>query len=195
MGASGWSYFVAYEPDIQHALDKLRAEVFQGGEYYVRPNSQEHKDEASFAQSIAKIPEEDRNALLEMFRAEQRRVKPEVFTSIEQLREWNREEGTHSILDITTAVSEPLDPAYTQSWLDMQTAPTLASFRHTFGKTFPLTNAQLQALFETTMPTHAQIEQVAEDLDDLRERWVGLHIIVYQGDQPHEIFFTGFSGD
>jgi hypothetical protein len=34
MGASGWSYFVPYQPAIQQALDDLRQDVFQRKAYY-----------------------------------------------------------------------------------------------------------------------------------------------------------------
>ena len=33
MGASGWHYFVAYQPDIDKALQELRVDVFKKGEY------------------------------------------------------------------------------------------------------------------------------------------------------------------
>jgi len=39
MGASGWSYFVPYQPDIQKALQELREVVFQRGGYYRREES------------------------------------------------------------------------------------------------------------------------------------------------------------
>ena len=34
MGASGWSYFVPYQPDLQAALDALRAQVLADGDYW-----------------------------------------------------------------------------------------------------------------------------------------------------------------
>jgi hypothetical protein len=34
MGASGWSYFVPYQPDINKALQELRQKVFQEGDYF-----------------------------------------------------------------------------------------------------------------------------------------------------------------
>jgi len=33
MGATPWSYFVAYESDVEAALEKLRTRVFESGEY------------------------------------------------------------------------------------------------------------------------------------------------------------------
>ena len=34
MGASGWSNFIAYDPDVETALKALQAEVFERGEYF-----------------------------------------------------------------------------------------------------------------------------------------------------------------
>jgi hypothetical protein len=33
MGASGWSYFVPYQPDVGRALQSLREEIFRSGAY------------------------------------------------------------------------------------------------------------------------------------------------------------------
>ncbi len=33
MGASGWSYFVPYDPDPNRALEALRWKVFRAGDY------------------------------------------------------------------------------------------------------------------------------------------------------------------
>jgi hypothetical protein len=33
MGAEPYDYWVSYEPDIQAALDKLRAQVFESGQF------------------------------------------------------------------------------------------------------------------------------------------------------------------
>jgi hypothetical protein len=34
MGASGWGYFVSYQPDLAAALQALREQVFAEGDYY-----------------------------------------------------------------------------------------------------------------------------------------------------------------
>ena len=33
MGATGWDYFVPYQPDISAALQRLREDVFARGDY------------------------------------------------------------------------------------------------------------------------------------------------------------------
>jgi len=35
MGASGWNYFVPYKPDINQALQELRQQVFESGDYFL----------------------------------------------------------------------------------------------------------------------------------------------------------------
>jgi hypothetical protein len=34
VGASGWDYYVAYQPDLQAALNELRRHVFETGDYW-----------------------------------------------------------------------------------------------------------------------------------------------------------------
>jgi len=34
VGASGWSYYVPYQPNLQSALDELRRHVFETGDYW-----------------------------------------------------------------------------------------------------------------------------------------------------------------
>lgn len=51
MGASGWTYFVPYQPDITKALNELREQVFRDGKYYNQPaiwqdmNEEDYTDE------------------------------------------------------------------------------------------------------------------------------------------------------
>jgi hypothetical protein len=47
MGASGWSYWVPYEADLQSALEKLRARVFAEGSYFKGWGEYEVKSPAS----------------------------------------------------------------------------------------------------------------------------------------------------
>ena len=50
-------------------------------------------------------------------------------------------------------------------------------------------------MFGTHEPTRAIVQQKADELMDLRERWQGTYVVVYQDGLPHEIYITGFSGD
>lgn len=81
-------------------------------------------------------------------------------------------EGAHSILDMGKVGATP-----------------------EFAVVAPLTEDQLDALFDTTKPTRAQIEAERSLIRELRERWEGTYIVAYEGDTPTEILFIGFSGD
>ncbi|MCZ7542728.1 MAG: hypothetical protein M5R40_03950 [Anaerolineae bacterium] len=39
------------------------------------------------------------------------------------------------------------------------------------------------------------VEDKADDLIELRERWQGTYVIVYKDGVPDEICFAGYSGD
>ena len=95
MGASGWSYFVPYQPDINKALQELRQKVFQEGDYF-KP--------AEWAKQLYErqiIGEEELNDTLEELA-----LIPEPRT-IEELIEQRAEEGSHSIIDINRVSSVP----------------------------------------------------------------------------------------
>jgi hypothetical protein len=92
MGASGWSYRVPYQPDLNQALQQLRTAVFERGAYYKPAVFYEHLLEV-----VDTLPGEVRQGLEEQI--EQRKQLPPPGT-IEELFEQNGEEGTHSILDI-----------------------------------------------------------------------------------------------
>ncbi|MBB4960922.1 hypothetical protein [Micromonospora polyrhachis] len=86
MGASGWSYFVTYRPDVQEALDDLRARVFADGDYW-------------WVRGEIGTPASD---------------YPNRPQTLDELYddEWVRESGTHSILDMFHVVAEGEEPDY-----------------------------------------------------------------------------------
>ncbi len=168
MGASEWRYFAPYHPDITDVLKNLQQAVFEqdGEALRVEPYWQDMSFE-EFLPPDPDLTDEDR----EEYRAEWDRLQAlSEPTTIDELREWNGAEGTSSILDIE-AVSETPE----------------------FGTVSPLTPEQLEALFGTTQPTRAMVEQ--GHYHQLRERGSGLYIVVYHDRGPHEVFFTGRSGD
>jgi hypothetical protein len=96
MGASGWHYFVPYQPDLNKALQELRQRVFEQGHYY-KP--------AEFYEAILDIqPEPLQEKLKESI--EEFRSHPEP-KSIEELLQQSGESGTHSIVDIQGISAEP----------------------------------------------------------------------------------------
>jgi hypothetical protein len=167
MGASGWDYFVPYQPDIQRALQELREDVFRRGAYY---------DPVAFLQSFVNNTE-----LMQRMSSQERKqtrdqvaqmsLRPKPLT-IPQLIEANGTSGTHSIIDIERIADTP-----------------------DFGAAAPFSQQELETLFGTDRPTHAMIVQKSYMLQSARSRWCGTYIIVYKDGEPDEIYFTGFSGD
>src|SRR5262249_12232472 len=80
-------------------------------------------------------------------------------------------DGTASILDIDHVADEP-----------------------EFCAVAPLPNEALLRLFGTDMPTRAMVETNLDFYEDI-ERGQGVYIVVYQNDNPAEIFFGGYSFD
>lgn len=91
---------------------------------------------------------------------------------IEALLLLEEESGTHSILDMLDISAEP-DLFYVT----------------------PFSDQDLLSIFETEKPTREMVIDAEETLMSWRGRWEGSYLIVYKDNQPHEIYFTGFSGD
>ena len=162
MGASGWDYWVAYQSDISAALQQLREQVFAQGGYY-RP--------AVFYQALLEggfVPDNMKEEFASHLAERYNQPPPQT---IKELLEQNREEGTHSIIDIERISTTPAS-----------------------GAAAPLTPDELRRLFGTTQPTRDQV--VAKDLlsNYQSQRWDGHYVITYAGDQPSEIYFWGYSG-
>ena len=132
MGAEPYDYLVSYEPDIQAALDKLRAQVFESGQFRG----------AEYSPATAE-------AALEMMDAD----------------------GTGSILDISRVSEQP-----------------------DFFCAAPLSESELQACFGTSRPTLGHIKG-SDAFWDTIERGHARYVVVYEDDQPENIFFAGYSFD
>jgi hypothetical protein len=87
VGASGWSYYVAYRPDLQAALDELRLRVFETGDYWWAVPYEFGKSAADFANRP--------------------RTEAELWAE-----EIVQESGTHSILDMSRVVADGESPDY-----------------------------------------------------------------------------------
>ena len=179
MGASSWNYVVPYQPDINAALQALRQQEFEAGEYSLVESDY---DDMSFAQWVENpdmtIDDYDAVELAEMRVEYDRRQAFTVPATIEDLLWYNGAGGTGSILDMERVATEP-----------------------TVCAVAPLTSAHLVALFGTDTPTRVQIEErgfhaINHYLDEIgRGTGEGTYIIVYQDNSAHEIYFTGWSGD
>jgi hypothetical protein len=184
MGATGWSYFVPYQQDINAALQELKDDVFKQGKYELPFNFDQNEVESqlNFLASVYQsLPDELRkhtNQFLELGQAAAKQQRPkQTPKNIKQLREQCETEGTHSIIDIEMVSSVPI-----------------------FGAVAPLSNMRLLDIFGTEQPTHAMVEKWSAridplDAEPLYERWEGIYIIVYKDSIPDEIYFEGCSGD
>jgi hypothetical protein len=178
MGASGWHYTTPYDPDPEAALQRLRAEVFESGDYLLPGEVLRVPGEV-----LAGLPLRFRLALA-LVRAIGAAVRAYHWVTrggrrprtIEELLEMAGESGTHSILDIAHTADIP-----------------------EFGAATPLTKHRHLQLFGTTTPTRAQVEaaQAAPaGPDEGIRRWEAVYFVVHdEAGSPLEYVFVGCSGD
>jgi hypothetical protein len=107
----------------------------------------------------------------EEFQAGRFRYAEENPTSIDDALEIADADGTASILDISTITEEP-----------------------DYGCAAPFTPSELKQYFGVERPSRDDIEQSDEYWDDL-ERGQARYAVVYEGGQPSEIYFAGYSFD
>jgi hypothetical protein len=171
MGASGWLYFAPYQVDVNAALQALRQQIFERGNYQhmgdlLEPDLEELRFQ--FGEQIGDLMYQGMKAA---FDAQTSDAPPET---IDDLLEQAAEDGTHSILD----------------------TPSIAPAGNGFAELHPLSTQQKQTLFGTEKPTQAQVRAVETDLLNLVPmRWSGFYFEVYEGDTPVEWCFAGVSGD
>jgi hypothetical protein len=148
MGGHPYWYFVPYQKDLQQALDCLREREFKAGRYspvirYMKFAEPEFSRQTPGAQH----------------------------ESIEAVLDASTEEGTRSILDITSISDEP-----------------------DYCAAAPLEPARLKELYGTTRPTREMIEGNMDFLDSV-ERGKCAYIVLYNDENPTEICFAGYSFD
>jgi hypothetical protein len=85
---------------------------------------------------------------------------------------------------------EDADADGTRSILDMERVSDTPDF----GAVSPVPGDVLMTLFGTDRPTREMVE-ANDELYELIERGHGIYVIVYEGEQPSEIFFAGHSFD
>ena len=184
MGATQWSYFVPHQPDISKALQQLRDDVFEQGQYEQPFGFDQNALESQLDylakkyQSLPKAIRVHTDQFIEFARAVAKQQLPRQSPkSIKQLLEQCGTEGTHSILDIERISPEP-----------------------TFGAIAPLPRERVLEIFGTEHPTRDMVEKWsarvdALDAEPLYKRWEGIYIIVYRDTEAVEIYFEGCSGD
>lgn len=167
MGASPYWYFFEYQPNISNALQALRQREFEAGRYFPVMH-----------------------LLFPVYPINENSPAPGAqHPSIDSACDAAAEEGTHSILDIDRVSEIPESCA-----------------------TCPLSVDELVNLFGTDKPTHELIESILikeeelvlweetgfdiyESFWDTIQRGECRYIVVYDGEEPTEIFFVGYSFD
>jgi hypothetical protein len=163
MGASAWSYRVAFRTDLENTYRASQEAVITDGDFVwdYDKAGEDNPDEA-----LVLRPE----SLAEL--AEAKRVLGEEF--------W--EAGTHSILDtdrIVTDVDEGVD----------------------LGVVRVLSEAEVSDHFGTDRPSPVDFDRVFGSAGPLPSagdgpaKWNGECVILFDGDQPVEVAFWGWSGD
>ena len=85
---------------------------------------------------------------------------------------------------------EDSDADGTRSILDMERVGEVPDY----GVVAPLPKEELMNLFGTDRPTREMVES-NDELFDALERGQGVYVVCYDGGQPSEIFFAGYSFD
>jgi hypothetical protein len=85
---------------------------------------------------------------------------------------------------------EDSDADGTRSILDMERVGDVPDY----GVVAPLPKEELMNLFGTERPTREMVES-SDELFEPLERGQGVYVVVYDGGQPSEIFFAGYSFD
>ena len=199
MGASAWSHFGPYDPDLARCFSMLCDKVFAMGDYWRpwKPWLEIRQDiEAAVDVEIAHLGLEKCLALTQSIAGTRMAIRnrtdvikfnlslqtfsPEPPATIEELIRYNGPSGIHSILDFAHDGYELLPPAEAARYLE------------------PMSPAFLMAVFGTAQPSRRQIEMQEDIL------WEGVpsgltdpgtYCVVYEDGLPSEIFVVGISGD
>jgi hypothetical protein len=170
MGGHPYWYFTPYQSDINAALQSLRQQEFEAGRY--NPVNPFPFDPDLNQQCKTMYPD------------------PGNYTSIEAAIEAAMESGTRSILDIENVSDEP-------AMCLASPVPTQYLLRF-LGSDKP-SRQVIESVFFEEQPIESDedidYEDEIYDLFELVDRGESKYIIVYDGDRPSEIFFTGCSFD
>lgn len=172
MGRHPYSYFAKYQVGIDTTLNGLRQQEFEAGRYHP-------------VMSFIGFPITANSP-----------APGAQHASIEEAMEAAAEDGTRSILDMLQVANVP--------YLEAQDA-SVQDGMDLYCTTFPLSSDELTQLFGTDQPTRnlvnavlvasEQNEAAGDEFWDSIDRGTGRHIIVYENDEPVEIFFAGYSFD
>ncbi|WP_262286377.1 hypothetical protein [Micromonospora sp. MA102] len=166
---------MAYQADVGAALQQLRQEVYDRGEYYresLVPDPDLELTEEEFRARLDPRKDDDgfNDAIVDDWRERRRRPVP---VDPDTLFAAQPHSGTHSIIDMINGVAD----------------------RPGFATVSPLTGEELIKAFGSTTPASDQVQEWMKAGGGLRERWFGTYVISYRDGQPDHIHFSGYSGD
>lgn len=185
MGGNPWQYFTPYQRDINEALQNLREQEFRAGRYgsayWLGEMSGLLPTGIDAAVNVAcffiKLNQSNRsNRLIRQYGS--------IQAAIEVILNESMPDGTQSILDMTRISAQPEDFAVC-----------------------PLSEDELREILGTTQPTRRLVEALLlneAEIDDWHSwqrfwesigRGTGRYIVLYQEEQPTEIFIAGYSFD
>jgi hypothetical protein len=182
MGASLWSCRTDYQPDPLAAFEAAQARVFRDDAFYIGANRFRYRlglltlDRSTLPEDVRDDPD-----YLEWVMAEAPSTPDEVARctelaaldrprSIPEAREWNGEDGTHSILDFTGIGDEP---GFGIVWL-------------------PTESWMIEQIGSAT-PSLGQLESLADELP--LDRWHAVMLTAYSDGAPSDYLIVGVSGD
>lgn len=174
MGSHPYFYFTKYQPDINSALQALRQQEFEAGRY--DPAMNMHNP--SMWMFLFNFPPDTQS------------ISPGArHNSIEAALEDAEDSGTGSILDIQK-ISD--SPEFLASWA-LSADETLALF----GTNKPTKQMVEDIILGEGEPDHWEETgyNIWDKFWDKIGRGESRHIILYENDQPSEIFFIGYSVD
>lgn len=187
MGAEPWRNFTPYQPDINQALQDLQQQVFLRGEFDKPYADLSFLDDMEFFAAT----EEERAEMMAKYGLAIFR-QPIADRGIGTLRQWLV--GLNALPQVRTReeldVLASLSTDGTRSILDMhRIAANPAS-----GCVSPFPASELARLYGTEHPTHEMVEQNSGFYEHI-PRGYGIYFLVYEADNPREIFFAGYSYD
>ena len=150
MGATSWQHIRTFSGDVERTLEQLRSDVFSSGAFY-------------FGDEPVLVGAGERGTIVN------RAARP---ATIADALEWNGDEGSHSVLDITEGI------ATRPTWAAMSPlAPELAE--RCFGNARP-------SLFEVLMSDF--------DAADVCGPGSGRYFVIAEPGQPALVVFVGCTG-
>jgi hypothetical protein len=212
MGATGWTYFVAYQPDAERALQELRKDVFTRRAYTLPGDLLEGLSDQAIAAAMPSIA--DLRKLLKVARAVDQAMKglgadtESAEKDTKGVEQFIQEIETHGAAKAARRAAgakrkksptsieharEMAGEAGTHSILDIASTAAVRGF----GLATPLLGDELLALLGTDKPTQAMARQKEQAgvLATLRDRWEAVYFTVFEGEKPAGIVFCGCSGD